>query len=87
MQGYRITVHSKMNNMKMKDAREFREKICKNKRLAMDNMTMKEYRAYRLQAREAGSFGYGGYKHASALDINCNSNYRQRLISSVLWLK
>lgn len=73
-------------------------------KLAMDNMTMKEYRAYRLQAREAidrkidelggvvkareaGSFGYGGCKHASALDINCNSNYRQRLISSVLWLK
>ena len=31
VQGYRIAVHSKMNNMKTKDAREFREKICKNK--------------------------------------------------------
>ncbi|WP_297812622.1 DUF1104 domain-containing protein [uncultured Helicobacter sp.] len=75
---YKMEIHKRMQEMKVKDAREFRDRLREAHWNACDNMTQKEHQAYHnaihlemqkhlssmseSQARESGLMGYG-YGH------------------------
>lgn len=75
---YKIEVHKRMQEMKIKEARDFGDKLRESRNNVYDKMTRKEYQEYReatrlemqkrldtmseSQARESGLVGYGYHR-------------------------
>lgn len=75
---YRMEIHKRTQEMKVKDAKVFRDKLRESRQSMYDKMTHKEYLEYKdaihlemqkrldsmseREARESGLLGYGQYK-------------------------
>ena len=75
---YRMEIHKRTQEMKVKDARVFRDKLRESRQSMYDKMTHKEYLEYKdaiyletqkrldsmseNEARESGLMGYGHYR-------------------------